>query len=422
MKSFVNAVSRNWRWTVFSIFTIALLIRVAFILTLQDGFYFPDSISYSGAAVKLINNGELGETYDRPPGYPVFLAAIYLLFGESILAIRLVESLLGAILAILIAMVGRRIGGQVVGGLAGVLWSIYPIGVFIAGLVYPTGLFTALLASGVLCLLPASGQRLTLPRIFSAGIIWGLAALTIPIVLGTMVVISLWLIYWWRANGLLLVAGLFLGAALTVVPWTVRDFYVHGRIVAVEPRVVQYLPDISITEQEVRDNKFQAIVRHPTAFAKHFFRELLHFWQPYPDRIKMGNSAYRDQQHEKDHRIVKETIFTTNNLTKAVSLLSTGPLFLLAITGTVMMGLQAKERCNLTLMWAIILSFALGYSIFYSQMRYRIPIEPYVTILSAYGLSMMWSSAAKHLRRRSFVVDEVSTRPLHSAQNSTSHT
>jgi hypothetical protein len=273
-----------------------------------------------------------------------------------------------------------------------------------------------LLASGVLCLLPASGKKLTLPRVFSAGIIWGLATLTIPIVLGTMVVISLWLIYWWRADGLLFVAGLFLGAALTVVPWTVRDFYVHGRIVAIEPRVVENLPDIPSTEQEIRDNKFQAIVRHPTAFAKHFLREFLRFWQPYPDRIAMANSAYREQQHEKDHRIVKETIFTINNLTKAVSLLSVGPLFFFAIIGTVLMGLRAEKRRDLTLLGAIIMSFAGGYSMFYVQMRYRIPIEPYFTILSAYGLSTMWSSVAKHVRRQPLVVNDISTGPLNAAQ------
>jgi len=416
-----NITAENWTRSLFLIFSLALVIRVGFVLTLQDGFYFPDSASYSGAAVNLLTNGELGTTYTRPPGYPVFLAAIYACFGDSSLAVRLVESFMGALLTILIAMMGSRIGGQVVGGLAGILWSIYPIGVFIAGLVYPTGLFTALLASGVLCLLPAAGKKLTLPRVFSAGIVWGLAALAIPIVLGTMVVSSLWLIYWYRAKGLLLVAGLFLGAALTVVPWTVRDLYVHERVVAVQPVVVQYLPGISTTAQDIRDNKFQVIVRHPTAFAKHFVREFLHFWQPYPDRIATANSAYRNQLHEKDHRIVKETIFTTNNLIKTVSLLSTGPLFLLAIIGTVMMGLQGEKRRNLTLMWGIVLSFAVGYSVFYTQMRYRIPIEPYLTILSAYGLSMMWSSVAKHLRRL-LLVNDVSTPALDAAQKTTSQT
>ena len=77
MKYFVGVMLRDWRWTLPGIFVTAFLLRVTFTLTLQDGFYFPDSIEYSNAAVNILQNGEFGEKYNRPPGYPVFLAAIY---------------------------------------------------------------------------------------------------------------------------------------------------------------------------------------------------------------------------------------------------------------------------------------------------------------------------------------------------------
>ena len=136
----VNIMLSNRRRTLLLVFIAALLVRGAFVLLLQSGFYFPDSVEYSSAAVNLITNGELGGNYHRPPGYPVFLAGIYLLLGENVLAVRMVESVMGALLAVAIAMIGRRVGGDSVGVIAGLLWSIYPIGVFIAGLVYPTGL------------------------------------------------------------------------------------------------------------------------------------------------------------------------------------------------------------------------------------------------------------------------------------------
>ena len=132
-----------------SIFIIALLIRGVFILSLQDGFYFPDSVEYSQAAINLLTSGQLGESYHRPPGYPVFLAGVYLFFGKSMLAVRMVESVMGALLAVLIALIGKRLGREV-GALAGALWSIYPIGVFVAGLVYPTQIAAFLLAVGIL--------------------------------------------------------------------------------------------------------------------------------------------------------------------------------------------------------------------------------------------------------------------------------
>jgi len=58
-------------------------IRAVFILTMQNGFYFADSVEYSAAAVNLLANGDFGEKYTRPPVYPVFLAGIYALAGTQ---------------------------------------------------------------------------------------------------------------------------------------------------------------------------------------------------------------------------------------------------------------------------------------------------------------------------------------------------
>ena len=82
---------------------------------MQDGFYFTDSTLYSSAAVNLVENGEFGESYTRPPVYPVFLAGIYTPFGQKIIAIRIVQAVIGACLAIVIANLAMRIGGPGVG-------------------------------------------------------------------------------------------------------------------------------------------------------------------------------------------------------------------------------------------------------------------------------------------------------------------
>jgi 4-amino-4-deoxy-L-arabinose transferase-like glycosyltransferase len=284
------------------------------------------------------------------------------------------------------------------------LWGIYPLGVFIAGLVYPTNLLTLLLACGLLCFLPESQQELSPKRVFLAGILWGLAALTTPVVLATVGAISLWVMYWGRVNRLLLVSVLFLGSALTVVPWTVRDFYVYDRLVLVEPRLVEHLPRIDKTKKNAQENKVEAILKHPGDFAVRFGREFLHFWKLSPDRLVMDWPTVREEAHQADHRIVKETIFTTNHTTNhlitLVNLLSTGPLFLFAIVGTIAMWLQPVHRRYLSLLWATILSFAGVYSVFYTKTRYRIPIEPYITILSAYGIKKTWDLVAERFTRR----------------------
>ena len=64
------------RLTIVSIFSLALLVRLAFILMQQDGFYFYDSVLYSKAANNFLSVGDFGPHYDRAPGYPLFLAGV----------------------------------------------------------------------------------------------------------------------------------------------------------------------------------------------------------------------------------------------------------------------------------------------------------------------------------------------------------
>ena len=193
------------------------------------------------------------------------------------------------------------------------------------------------------------------------------------------------------------VSLLFLGSAPAIGPWIIRDFYVYDRVVLVEPRVGKHLPGMRSADSELRNRKVEAILHHPGEFAAHFAHQFLHFWKLYPDRIAMDRPGYREQWHEKDQRVVKHTIFSATDLINAVSILSTGPLFLFAIVGTLAMCFEKKRRRDASLLWGLILSFAVVYSMFYTRTRYRIPIEPFIIILSAYGLKATWGLLAAPL-------------------------
>jgi hypothetical protein len=138
------------------------------------------------------------------------------------------------------------------------------------------------------------------------------------------------------------------------------------------------------TNQE--NTMVNAILRYPELYAGHFRRSFVWFWELYPSRIRMSDQSYREKLHTKDPRIVTETIYTPNRFINAVSVLSTGPMFFFAFLGTAAMCLRRDMRRELTMLWVMVLSFAIGYAFFGGKMRYRIPVEPYLIILSAYGI------------------------------------
>jgi len=97
---------------------LAFLIRLAYVLTLQPRFFWFDGENYSRLATGLLEHG----TYlnDRghptaywPPGYPLFLAAIYRFFGVNIVAVRVVQCLIGAgTVAVTDGIVGAGVMGS----------------------------------------------------------------------------------------------------------------------------------------------------------------------------------------------------------------------------------------------------------------------------------------------------------------------
>ena len=63
--------------------------------------------------------------HGRPPGYPWFLAAVYVLFGVNDYAPRTVQMLIGLANALLLYVIGKRLFGPAVGFLSGMFMAVY---------------------------------------------------------------------------------------------------------------------------------------------------------------------------------------------------------------------------------------------------------------------------------------------------------
>ena len=102
--------------------------------------------------------------------------------------------------------------------------------------------------------------------------------------------------------------------------------------------------------------------------------------------------------HAEDAHIVSETVFGTS-WTSVVSILSVGPMFIFAITGTGTIGLQKERRRELWLICLTGSSFHWRH-ILRGQNPLPDPLEPYLVVLSPCGLKQVWLALARVPARR----------------------
>jgi hypothetical protein len=245
------------------LFVIALLARVAFVLTLENRYYYFDTVHYDKAAKALIAGQGFGEGYEfsqffrkeyaLTPLYPLFLAAIYFVFGANFLAVRLVESLLGAFLCLLIYKIGKRVFNETAGLWAGYLSAVFPHLIFLCGLLYVENLFTLLLALGIWYCLRWQDERRH-AHIISASLMFGLACLGRPVVFAFYPFLALWLMFINRGEWRSKIAATALCAGVTVctlAPWTIRNYLIFGKITPVSAAAEKYLGE----SEELLDQK-----------------------------------------------------------------------------------------------------------------------------------------------------------------------
>jgi hypothetical protein len=213
----------------------------------DDAFYYYSSNliaqghGYS-APLTFFFHGQLVPTALHPPLWPGLLAALSLftapthgvgtMTGAALDAHRIFGCACGAVVVVLVGLLGRRVSDWRVGLLAAALAAVYPRFIVLDGYLSSEPL-TGILV-GVL-LLAAFGftARPTRGRALLMGAVVGLAALTREEALLFVVVLLIPLA--WRAgpDRRMLTVMAVLGTVLVVGPWTVRNYFAFHRFVPV---------------------------------------------------------------------------------------------------------------------------------------------------------------------------------------------
>ena len=197
--------------------------------------------------------------YFQSPVYPYFVALIYLLAGgRSIMAVAVVQAVLGAATCGMTAILARRLITPAAGWLAGGLAVVYAPGIFYGSFLLKESLATFLLSTALTHTVfvfgkdeqdllgedrarehdGEAGPARAVYRLFLAGFLWGAALASWPLLVPLALVAMAWIA--WQAAPpaagpslpvVARVALLLTGTVLAVAPCTLRNVVGEGRFV-----------------------------------------------------------------------------------------------------------------------------------------------------------------------------------------------
>lgn len=176
--------------------------------------------------------GAVRPEFFRTPGYPLLLAGLRTVFGDSVAAVLGLQLLLSLLTVLAAFRLGREVGlERRAAGLAALFLGASPNLAFHATKAVTETSFTLLL---VVCLLLLARYRRDggLPALVGAGVSAGLLALVRPIALFWPLAIAGWVA--WRClrarpRSAWLALVPVLAAGLTVAPWVARNHRLSGR-------------------------------------------------------------------------------------------------------------------------------------------------------------------------------------------------
>jgi 4-amino-4-deoxy-L-arabinose transferase-like glycosyltransferase len=409
------------------VFAFALVPRIIVALRLPAAVLWPDGERYMWVAENLLNGygfGSLVRNQLSVPTQPLLIAAVGLLFGHSYVALRCFFAVLGAATCVLGFALAKRLFGPVAAAIAGVTLAIYPQYVYLSALFeYPQTFF--IFSMGVTFVL--FYEFLESKRMWAlatSGLFLGLSILSVPtaILFAPLLLACLW---FRRPSGVLRYAAILVAAiSIPVGAWTARNYALSGELILVnqagginfwiannetyykfgkegvipacapgheESRFCveftaftalgrrlgsQGLSEdqvIALADKAAWRNGIAFLRESPGRFALLTFRKFLQFWGPRPDAVTRGD-AYPG---------------------RASTWIAVASYLPVLVLGLIAIYVSARRWRELLPIYAYFAVWSVAYSVFLPTTRYRLPLDFFLIIFSAYTLSSLVSARVK---------------------------
>jgi 4-amino-4-deoxy-L-arabinose transferase-like glycosyltransferase len=242
------ATNDPWRWALPAILVMSVVVRLVYSLGIARGLLHiqPElqstDLYHDIARTLLDGNGyrysaDKPLTASRPPGYPLFLLAIFSVAGVNYVWVQVAQALLGAVGCWLLFLLGRWVHSSKLGLAAAGLYAIYPNSIEYSARLYSENVFFPVFLAFAYLLCRASYKG-SVRHGVAAGAAWGASLLTrgtllaLPLALPIGIALSRthrspasrW-VRW--------VVPSLLAASLVVAPWAARNYALTGAFVPV---------------------------------------------------------------------------------------------------------------------------------------------------------------------------------------------
>jgi 4-amino-4-deoxy-L-arabinose transferase-like glycosyltransferase len=331
----------------------------------------------------------------REPAYPIFLAALYTLFGVSFPVVWVAHALMDAVTVFIVFELGRRVFSRNVAWTAALFASFYPQFVFYAGEPRRESMLVMMLALSVWTLLRAC-EKPSWGRFALSGLLWSIVSLTNSVFLpiGGLAAVGAWGVGYRRGKNLMQGSAVFLAAFIGLYAlWPIRNVLVFDRFIPgitaggahiyvslIVPNDVAGTPEEEAfvladpvlmaakdLPEDQKDRYFYKsaarwVMEHPLGYLGVMTGSFIKLWRLYP--------------YERDYG-------TSYRKIKIVSLLSDGwliPLFFLGVF------LARRRFIEADIFLITVFATTFTYMVFWAVIRYRLPLMPYVFLYSAYAL------------------------------------
>lgn len=430
------------RWLLF-IFLLAFALRLVWIAFVNpdpgDG-RLDDSLFYDFAGSTLAaGKGYIHfygyPTAQWPPGYPLVLAAIYKVFGHSIILAKLLNAFAGAAACLLIYAIGAKVFSRKVGFLAAAILALFPSQIYYSTLILTEALSPALFAVLLLLVLAWTVEREnpTPVRLLLLGVLLGAAALMrseIAVLLLAVLLVWKLMIPSWREfarRAALLVVGM----VLVIMPWTVRNAVSMHAFIPIssgfghtflaghqkdpynphnffpEVKYQREYVDIPFPEQEIKVERasmqagLEFMVSNPQYEFLLLFEKLYHLYMSDSDALRWINVGPVMPSGER-------RVTIPHSATEKWTLLAN--VYYYAVMASAALGVllwfsvRDKKRLLLVL---FVVGWTLVHLAFIPDGRYHTPLIPIFCLWAAVTLVFVWERlTGRPAGRRRFAVDE----------------